>query len=288
MRYHRGEREIQERLGLSAEAGRSARVMRDGLSDVLAAFLGTQRLVVTGSADAGGDVWASVLTGPPGFARATGPRSLSLALDRSRFAAPLGDAAGGPFEIGLLFADSRTGLRLRVNGTARPSARGLAVDTAQIFTNCPGRLRDWSGPGPLPLPRGEVFPGDALGAAQRRWIAEAGTFFVASASDTGAADASHRGGAPGFVEVVSPTELSWAEYPGNSMFTTLGNLTLNPRAGVVFVDARHGATLHLTGTARVRLAQEGPVVRFRISRVLQAGPSREPESGADGPVGGTG
>ena len=38
------------------------------------------------------------------------------------------------------------------------------------------------------------------------------------------ADASHRGGNPGFVRADSPHELSWPDYSGNSMFLTLGNL----------------------------------------------------------------
>ncbi|MEU3779641.1 pyridoxamine 5'-phosphate oxidase family protein [Streptomyces sp900129855] len=171
----------------------------------------------------------------------------------------------------MLFPDTRRRLRLRVNGIARPTRRGLAIDTAQVFTNCPGRLRHRSGEARPPLAYGPTASGESLSPAQRAWIREADTFFIATASDTGAADASHRGGEPGFVEVVSPTELTWAEYPGNSMFMTLGNLVLNPRAGVLFLDERSGVTLHLTGTARVRLMDVQPTVHFTITRVVQVG-----------------
>jgi uncharacterized protein len=197
-----------------------------------------------------------------------------------------------PFEIGVLFPDTRRRLRLRVNGIARPTRRGLAIDTAQVFTNCPGRLRHRSGEVRPPLASGPTASGESLSPVQRAWIREADTFFIATASDTGAADASHRGGEPGFVEVVSPTELTWAEYPGNSMFMTLGNLVLNPRAGVLFLDERSGVTLHLTGTARVRLTDARPTVHFTITRVVQVGdvgqvgvPGQEGRVGQAGEVG---
>ena len=38
---------------------------------------------------------------------------------------------------------------------------------------------------------------------------------------------------PGFVRVVGPRTLRFPDYPGNSMFQTLGNFEVDPRAGVV-------------------------------------------------------
>ncbi|MET9433230.1 pyridoxamine 5'-phosphate oxidase family protein [Streptomyces sp. NPDC006551] len=276
MGYHRGEREIQERTGRSVEADRASRVIRTGLTEVLAAFVGLQRAVVIGSADSDSAMWASMVTGPPGFARATGPRSLSLTLDAARSPSAERPFPDEPFEIGLLFPDRRTRLRLRINGIARRTARGLAIDTVQVFTNCPGRLRRRNGPDLAPIASGPTSSSETLSSDQRRWISRADTFFIATASDTGAADASHRGGEPGFVEVVSPSELTWTECPGNSMFTTLGNLVLDSRAGMLFVEEDGGATLRLTGTARVRLTGEEPTVHFTIARVLGTGPSDGP------------
>ncbi|OIJ86705.1 hypothetical protein BIV24_25965 [Streptomyces colonosanans] len=247
-------------------------MIRNGFSEVHAAFVGMQRLVVIGWADSGGRIWASTLTGPPGFARTTGPHSLSLVLDRTQLASPSGLLADRPFETGLLFPDRRTGLRLRVNGIARPTKRGLAVDTAQVFTNCPGRLRHWSGPGQHAVAAKQAVSGEMLSPVQQKWITDADTFFIATTSDTGTADASHRGGEPGSVKVVSPTQLVWAERSGNSMFTTLGNLAVNPRAGILFIDGRSGATLHLTGTTRHHLTGEEPIVHFMITHVVQTAP----------------
>ena len=90
-----------------------------------------------------------------------------------------------------------------------------------------------------------------LTPSQRALIAAADTFFIASAHPTGGADASHRGGNPGFVRVLDERTLAFPDYPGNTMFQTLGNLAANPRCGLLFIDYASGATLQLSGTAEI-------------------------------------
>jgi hypothetical protein len=53
---------------------------------------------------------------------------------------------------------------------------------------------------------------------------------MASFHPRGGADASHRGGRPGSVRVLDEGRLAFADYPGNNMFNTLGNLIEYPRA----------------------------------------------------------
>lgn len=65
------------------------------------------------------------------------------------------------------------------------------------------------------------------------------------------ADASHRGGNPGFVTVTGSRTLTWPDYAGNAMYMTLGNLELEPRCGLLFLGWDDGHALHLTGRARV-------------------------------------
>ncbi len=89
-----------------------------------------------------------------------------------------------------------------------------------------------------------------LAEAQRAWIRRADTFFIATSHPEAGADASHRGGMPGFVRVEGD-RLVWPDYAGNAMFNTLGNIALHPRAGLVFPDFEAGATLQLTGRAAV-------------------------------------
>lgn len=61
---------------------------------------------------------------------------------------------------------------------------------------------------------------------------------------------SHRGGERGFIHVLDDHTFRIPDYPGNGMFQTLGNLELDPRAGIVAVDFEGGRLLSLTGEAR--------------------------------------
>jgi uncharacterized protein len=97
-----------------------------------------------------------------------------------------------------------------------------------------------------------------LGDSEVDFIAEADTFFIASRSaqldrdePSQGLDVSHRGGLPGFVQVVSPTELCFPDFSGNLLFNTLGNLEVDARAGLLFIDFQTGRMLHIIGRARI-------------------------------------
>lgn len=207
---------------------------------VAAAFLELQPMLVLGAADpVGGAVWASLLTGEPGFVRATGVRQISVTGGGLREGDPLARALATPgTSVGTIALDPRTRRRMRLNGRARPTPR----------------LRRRGRPGLLQLPEvpaeeGVVREGRASARhappvrrtlpGQRRFVESADTFFLATVHAHGA-DASHRGGNPGFVHVTSPNELHWRDYPGNSMFMTLGNLETDPRAGCSSWTGRRG------------------------------------------------
>jgi predicted pyridoxine 5'-phosphate oxidase superfamily flavin-nucleotide-binding protein len=97
-----------------------------------------------------------------------------------------------------------------------------------------------------------------LGDNEVSFIAEADTFFIASRSaqldqveSSQGLDVSHRGGLPGFVWVVSRTELCFPDFSGNLLFNTLGNLEADARAGLLFIDFQSGRMLHIIGRARI-------------------------------------
>jgi hypothetical protein len=69
---------------------------------------------------------------------------------------------------------------------------------------------------------------------------------------------SHRGGKPGFVGITNDGELVIPEYRGNRYFNTLGNLLINPRAGLLFIDFAAGDLLQITGLAKI--IWDGPEV----------------------------
>jgi ferredoxin-NADP reductase len=64
-------------------------------------------------------------------------------------------------------------------------------------------------------------------------------------------DASHRGGPAGFVKVQSDTRIAFPDYAGNNHFNTLGNIFVDPRVGLLFVDFSGGSLLQVTGKASV-------------------------------------
>ena len=117
---------------------------------------------------------------------------------------------------------------------------------------------------------------ETLASAQVELIKNSDTFFVATAFNETGADVSHRGGMPGFVQVLGSSLLAWPDYDGNKMFQTLGNLSVNPSAGLLFLDFGSGETLQLTGTTEVlwdeNAIRDFPgaqrVIRFQIERVI--------------------
>ncbi len=98
--------------------------------------------------------------------------------------------------------------------------------------------------------------GDALGDDQRALIQMADTFFVASAHPQRGVDASHRGGPPGFVNLLDERTLRITDYVGNSMFNTLGNFSANPRAGLIFLDFDRSRTLQMIGRPEILWDQD--------------------------------
>ncbi|WP_017587102.1 pyridoxamine 5'-phosphate oxidase family protein [Nocardiopsis ganjiahuensis] len=272
--YHRGELEVQRRAGLSERASHTARAVRGEIPAVAADFLAAQPLLVVGAADAAGALWCSVLTGPPGFMRVHGRHVLDVAA-LPRGGDPLAGVFGRePLQVGTVAIEPARRRRMRVNGTAYPAPdrQGWRLRTEQVYANCPKYIQKRTLE-PDTDPSANATPPEAgvrLTGAQRALLASADTFFITTADDAGAADTNHRGGNPGFVRVHSPTLLSWPDYAGNAMFGTLGNLHVNPRAGLLVPDWTNGGLLQLTGTARVLWGEgpEGRNVEFEVERVV--------------------
>jgi predicted pyridoxine 5'-phosphate oxidase superfamily flavin-nucleotide-binding protein len=266
--YHAGSLAVQELLGVRDRADHVGRSLGQDIKPIAAAFLELQPLLVVGAADPGtGRVWASALTGTPGFVRATGPRQMSVVTGAGH---PLTTALTTPgTHIGTIALDPRTRRRMRLNGRLRPTARGFAVEADQVFSNCPKYIQRRNSYETL----ADRTPGSPrrlteLDPRATEFIGSADTFFMATAHP-GGADVSHRGGNPGFVQVTSPHRLTWPDYPGNAMFLTLGNLRGNPRAGLLFLDWTTGTTLQLTGEAHTEFTAAGErKVRFTLTEAL--------------------
>jgi predicted pyridoxine 5'-phosphate oxidase superfamily flavin-nucleotide-binding protein len=77
-------------------------------------------------------------------------------------------------------------------------------------------------------------------------------FFLATADAEGQPDCSFKGGAPGFVRVVTPSLLVYPDYDGNGMFKSLGNVRVNPHVGLLFITmGEKPRRLRVNGTAEL-------------------------------------
>ena len=266
--FHEGERGLQARAGARESAGRIGSGIRPNLSHSAQLHIAATRTVILSTEDTVGNMWASVLTGRPGFA-ISGETSIRL------LAAPHADDPAGPRQpgdpLGLLVIDLAARRRLRVNGTVESWGRNtIHMAVSEAYGNCPRYIHPREVQGtPLPgsTPRhhhSELTP------EQRSWLRSADTLFIASSHPATGADASHRAGSPGFVDVMHARRLVIPDYPGNNMFNTLGNLAVNPRVGLLFWDVPSGRTLQITGTAEIEHASDRRL-HVTVSAVADSG-----------------
>lgn len=277
--WHAGERAVQNRVGETHLADRLGGGIGAEVPAVAVDFLADQPLLVVAAADPARRVWVSLLTGAPGFLTVPHPGALDVAAT-PRPGDPLRDVLGGPALVGTLAIEPATRRRMRLNGRSEPTATGLRVAVHQVFANCPKHIRPRA-VGHLGGAAGAVATSAALSDRQARRIVAADTFFMGTTDAEGNADASHRGGDPGFVEVAGPGRIRFPDYRGNSMYMTLGNLEQRPASGLLFVDWDGGATLQVTGRARVtydldddtraRFPRAQRMVEVEVDRVVTTG-----------------
>lgn len=272
--WHRGELQAQALAG--NEHASFGGGIRNFMPDQHRLFFAQLPFLVAGAVDGSGAPMATLLTGEPGFATSPDPSLLAIlgAADD-----PTGRRLSEGAPIGLLGIELPTRRRNRANGrVAYANADGLLVNVEQSFGNCPQYIHprrlalDDRAPGPV-----EEF--DGLDDAARAQVAAADTFFVATSSGAGVAhggvDVSHRGGPAGFVQVDGDV-LTIPDYRGNRYFNTLGNLLLDPRAALLFVDFETGRLLQLQGTAEIAWDEHAlpgaeRTWRFRVERGWRGG-----------------
>jgi uncharacterized protein len=66
----------------------------------------------------------------------------------------------------------------------------------------------------------------------------------------------HRGGKPGFLRVIGPSTLAFADYKGNRQLLSTGNLAANPRVALFLMDYPQRTRLKILGHARVENARD--------------------------------
>jgi predicted pyridoxine 5'-phosphate oxidase superfamily flavin-nucleotide-binding protein len=230
------------------------------LSDGVGRFLETQTFVAITARDGEGRLWVSPLVGPAGFLEMTGTSHVRVHAVPSSDGDPLhGLPSDQP--VGTIAIDHARRRRFRLNGhLTRVTDGALEIEVGEAFGNCPQYLTPRSlalvhDTAP-PAPRVAARISAHLRGDDRALADQADTFVLGTSHPLRGNDASHRGGPRGFVRVSGDT-LWWPDYPGNNMFTSLGNLATDPSAALAFFDFDRGRTLHLSGQARLRRTEEG-------------------------------
>ncbi|MEL0642038.1 pyridoxamine 5'-phosphate oxidase family protein [Pseudoalteromonas aliena] len=261
--FHEGELAIQDKLAkreLMDTFGK--RAIRSFMPEQHQAFFAQLPFVVAGSVDENADVWASIVSGKPGFLSVPTPTSL-LMTNTVDINDPLHKTlkvTGS--SIGLLGIELSTRRRNRLNVRVGEviADNKVSFNVDQSFGNCPQYIQTRD----LTFNRDSLLKSNAvqkvefntLDNAASALIDNTDTFFVSSFITAKnnpkieGVDVSHRGGLPGFVKREGNT-LTIPDYAGNNFFNTLGNFLLNPKAGLLFPDFNTGNVLMLTGSVEI-------------------------------------
>lgn len=267
--FHSGEVMLQEKSGLAermAELG--TRVVRRFMPDQHREFFTRLPYMIVGALDHNRQPWATILSNPPDFIYSPDPVSLEIAALPAMHDPLAGQLVPGA-PVGLLGFEAHTRRRNRANGTVVASnEQGIAVQVTESFGNCPkyiqARVAKPVSIGAEQSPHAE----SGLSEAARQLVGKADTFFIASAHpDAGqnpgyGVDVSHRGGKPGFVKLETLEDgrirLLVPDFVGNFFFNTFGNIAINPRVGLLFIDYATHDLLHIAGHAELIL--DGPAI----------------------------
>lgn len=255
--WHEGELTLQRAVGaVDMMVGVGQRQMsRTWMPDQHREFYSQLPFVVLGAVDRQGDVWATLRTGQPGFMNSPTPEVLQIKLepqpnDPAHEGMQPGDA------IGMLGIELHTRRRNRMNGNVlRELDDRIEIVVTQAYGNCPRyiNLRQYEFVEETADIAQELTATDPL---IRRMVTSADSFYVATyvvRDGQNQVDASHRGGKAGFVRMEEDGSLTIPDFSGNLFFNTLGNILLNPRAGLTFINFENGDLLQMTGTAEVLL-----------------------------------
>ena len=97
---------------------------------------------------------------------------------------------------------------------------------------------------------------DPLSAGEAEFIARRDSFYMATVTSSGWPYLQHRGGSPGFLKVLDPHTLGFADFKGNRQLLSTGNLAASDRVSLFLMDYPRRERLKILGHARVLDASE--------------------------------
>lgn len=105
---------------------------------------------------------------------------------------------------------------------------------------------------------------DRLGGAEAAFIAERDSFIMATVGATGQPYVQHRGGPPGFLRVLDPGRLGFADFRGNRQYVSMGNLDGNSRVCLLLLDHAEPRRLKIVGRTRVLAPEDAPGLALAV------------------------
>src|SRR5262249_21272865 len=167
---------------------------------------GRQRLLAVTAAGDDGLVWTSVWCGEPGFVTSVDGQRVTIRLPLMSLSDddPVLPRLEVGREVGLLAIEVTSRRRLRVNGTvARISDDEIEMLVRESVGNCPKYIQQRAPHiATIAVPPRHGESGRTLDQERRALVERVDTVFVGSFHSSRGADASHRGGTPGFIRAV--------------------------------------------------------------------------------------
>src|SRR5262245_22141676 len=77
---------------------------------------------------------------------------------------------------------------------------------------------------------------ETLGEREAEFLSRADGFYMATVSETGWPYVQHRGGPRGFLRVLSPSRIGFADFRGNRQHVSTGNAAGNDRVAIIVMD----------------------------------------------------
>lgn len=104
--------------------------------------------------------------------------------------------------------------------------------------------------GSLGLYDTDPTPLDGLDEHEAAFVGAADSFYMATVNEDGWPYVQHKGGKAGFVKILGPATIGWAERSGNRQYLGAGNVAANGRVALIFVDYARRMRLKVLGRAR--------------------------------------
>ncbi len=106
---------------------------------------------------------------------------------------------------------------------------------------------------------------DRLGEAEKAFLADSDTLFMASVGENGWPYVQHRGGPKGFLKVLDDRTLAFADFRGNRQYVSVGNIEADDRVALILVDFARQRRLKIYARARAVERDDDPALIEQIS-----------------------